>query len=319
MKKWNKEPLDTLDCTVGDASQDAPGPRGRRLRLTRRQWLGASVAGAASGALATVGYAWGIEPVWPEVVHQPMFLPGLGPEFQGARIIQLSDLHVGPKVSIDYLRTWVDWVAAQEADFVLVTGDSVHYANQAATPIMAGLLARLRAREAVLVSLGNHEWGSWHPGGGGPGLAQRAANAITGEGIRLLRNEVASFRRGGCELHFVGLDDCWTGNYRPLDAFRAVPSVAPTIVMSHNPDSFLDLLQGPGHWVLSGHTHGGQVSIPFFGPPVLPVRHRQFVAGHYQLGGKNLYVNRGLGWIHRVRFNARPEITVFTLEAARSA
>lgn len=133
-------------------------------------------------------------------------------------------------------------------------------------------------------------------------------------GIRVLRNQVASFRRGRSELNIVGLDDCWGDNYYPDDAFRDLPSEAPTIVMSHNPDTIVDLLDRPGHWVLSGHTHGGQVNIPFFGPPLLPVAHKEFVAGRYKVASKNLYVNRGLGWIHRVRFNARPEITVFTLE-----
>lgn len=301
-----------------DATLGAPAVNPSARHFSRRRLLAAAIGGAGATTLAGIGYAWGIEPVWPEVVYQRMPLPGLGREYQGARIIQLSDLHVGPKVSLDYLRTWVDWVSDQNADFVVVTGDAVHYSNQTATPIMARLLRRLRAREAVLVSMGNHEWGCWHPGGGRASLAHRAANAMIGEGLRLLRNQVASFRRGRSELHIVGLDDCWTGNYRPADAFRAIPSVAPTVIMSHNPDSFLDLLHGPGHWILAGHTHGGQVSIPFFGPPILPVRHRQFVAGHYCLNGKNLYVNRGLGWIRRVRFNARPEITVFTLESTPS-
>lgn len=245
-----------------------------------------------------------------------MPLPALGPEFQGARLIQISDLHVGPSVPLAYLQKWVDWVSAQQADFVLVTGDSIHYSNEPGTPIAARLLRRLGAREAVLVSLGNHEWAATGPLRGSAGLAQRAVNAMEREGLKVLRNQAASFRRGRSELHVVGLDDLWGTNYHPSDAFHQVGSVAPTIVMSHNPDTFPDLLQAPGDWVLAGHTHGGQVSIPLLGPPRLPVRHKQFAAGHYRLGGKNLYVNRGLGWGRRVRFNARPEVTVFTLENA---
>jgi predicted MPP superfamily phosphohydrolase len=99
-------------------------------------------------------------------------------------------------------------------------------------------------------------------------------------------------------------------------AFAALPPSAPTVVLSHNPDSFVDLLDRPFDWMLSGHTHGGQVNIPLFGPPLLPVRHRQFAAGQFSLAGKNLYVNRGLGWGLRIRFNARPEVTVFTLTKA---
>jgi predicted MPP superfamily phosphohydrolase len=67
-------------------------------------------------------------------------------------------------------------------------------------------------------------------------------------------------------------------------------------------------------WILSGHTHGGQCKPPFFAPPVIPVRNRRYTAGAFDLyDGRWLYINRGLGYLHRVRFNARPEITVFTL------
>ena len=88
------------------------------------------------------------------------------------------------------------------------------------------------------------------------------------------------------------------------------------IALSHNPDSFLELLDRPASWVLSGHTHGGQVSIPWLGPPLLPVRNRRFASGHHVMGGRNLYVNRGLGWVRKIRFNCPPEITVFELQRA---
>jgi len=95
-----------------------------------------------------------------------------------------------------------------------------------------------------------------------------------------------------------------------------VPASAPCILLSHNPDTFVELLDRPAAWTLSGHTHGGQVSLPLAGPLFVPVQHKQFVAGAYQIGDHHLYVNRGLGWLARVRFNARPEITEFTLQRA---
>jgi predicted MPP superfamily phosphohydrolase len=91
----------------------------------------------------------------------------------------------------------------------------------------------------------------------------------------------------------------------------------PTIVLCHNPDvadlSVWGQFQG---WILSGHTHGGQCKPPFLPPPLLPVRNRRYTSGEFDLGDDRfMYINRGLGHILRVRFNARPEITVFRLVA----
>jgi hypothetical protein len=100
--------------------------------------------------------------------------------------------------------------------------------------------------------------------------------------------------------------------------FRALPARAAAIVLSHNPDT-ADL---PGWgaysgWILSGHTHGGQCKPPFLPPPLLPVRNRRYTCGEFELaGGRRLYISRGVGHLQRVRFNVRPEITVFRMERA---
>lgn len=282
--------------------------------LSRRQMLGGLIGMGGLGLAGGAVYAGRIEPVWTQVTHRIMPLPGLGAGLVGARIIQISDLHVGSGVPQEYLDKWVGWISAQQADWVVVTGDCSQYGNTAWTGSMARLIGSLRARERVLVASGNHDWGSSRPGGGFPSLAQRTADALAGQGVRVLRNQAVTYQRNGAELHIVGLDDYWSQQFDPATAFRKLPAASPTIVLSHNPDSFLDLQDWPGDWVLSGHTHGGQVNIPFYGPPILPVQHKEFIAGHYTRGGKNLYVNRGLGWLRRVRFNARPEVTVFTLQ-----
>ena len=91
---------------------------------------------------------------------------------------------------------------------------------------------------------------------------------------------------------------------------------APTIALSHNPDTAKDLAGHGADLILSGHTHGGQVSIPFLGPPILPVRHREFAAGHFDLGGPQLYVNRGVGVAGpAIRLNCSREIATVQLRA----
>lgn len=295
---------------IQPVEQSIPRRLGRRRFL--RRLLMTSGAAVVGGGL----YAWRIEPVWVQVLQQRMAIPGLGREFEGTRLIQISDPHVGGSVPPEYLRKWIKWTTAQQADIVVVTGDLVDRGRIREAPLAADLLSGLRAKEGVFLTLGNHDWGTNQPGAGRPQVAERVAAAFTGGAVRLLRNESVAVRRGGSELHLVGLDDFWGQRFDPDLAFARVPRSAPSIALSHNPDTFPELASQPACWVLSGHTHGGQVSIPLFGPPILPVRHRQYVAGHFEVNGRHLYVNRGLGWLERVRFNARPEITVFTLTKA---
>jgi predicted MPP superfamily phosphohydrolase len=116
----------------------------------------------------------------------------------------------------------------------------------------------------------------------------------------------------------AGVDDLWAGRSRPADAVRGLDPARPGLALAHNPDC----VDEPGWggfagWVLAGHTHGGQCKAPLFPPPALYLRNRRYAAGAVDLGGgRHLYVNRGLGYVQRVRFNARPEITLFRLVPA---
>lgn len=284
--------------------------------MTRRRLLRGLAAGGALSALGIGGYAWRIEPVWPELVEREMPIPGLADGLAGFRIIHLSDLHVGSGVPMSYLSKSLDTINRREPDLVVVTGDLVQNGRSEWEGPAARLLAGLRTGEGVLVVLGNHDWGTCSMGGGLASFADGVAAAMVGQGVRVLRNQSVTIRRGSARLQVVGIDDYWGDRYDPYAAFKDVSPEVPCVALVHNPDVFLDLLESPAAWTLAGHTHGGQVNIPLVGPPKLPVRHKQFVAGRYQIEGKNLYVNRGLGWLKRIRFNARPEITEFTLRRA---
>jgi len=121
-------------------------------------------------------------------------------------------------------------------------------------------------------------------------------------------------------LHVAGLRDFWFGGFNNETAALAIESVAakPSIVLSHNPDTVdVPIWDGYHSWVLCGHTHGGQCNFPLVGAPVLPVSNRRYVSGSYEIqGGHKMYISRGIGHTHRVRFMARPEITVFDLVVA---
>jgi predicted MPP superfamily phosphohydrolase len=125
-------------------------------------------------------------------------------------------------------------------------------------------------------------------------------------------------RRDVSGLTLVGIDDLWGPNFRPVEATAKLAPDAPVIALCHNPDAADGRVWGNFQgWILSGHTHGGQCKPPFLPPPLLPVSNKRYTAGAFDLGdGRSLYINRGLGHLLRVRFNVRPEITLFTLVRA---
>ena len=118
-------------------------------------------------------------------------------------------------------------------------------------------------------------------------------------------------------LNFLGLDDYWALNFSPEEVLRQHNSSKANIVLCHNPDVCdINIWHGYQGWILSGHTHGGQFRPPFLDPPILPLINKSYSAGIIDLfDGRMLYINRALGYLWQVRFNVRPEITVFELQS----
>jgi predicted MPP superfamily phosphohydrolase len=116
-------------------------------------------------------------------------------------------------------------------------------------------------------------------------------------------------------LDLVGLDDWWARQFHPETALGYRDPQKPAIVLSHNPDT----ADEPGWlgyrgWILCGHTHGGQCKPPFLPPPLIPVRNKRYTSGEIEVArGRRLYIGRGVGHTAMVRFNVRPEVTVFEL------
>ena len=307
--------------------------------LTRRQFL--ALGGAAVATAAGVPfYAWQIEPHWVEVVRRQMPLENLPPMLDGRTLLQISDIHVGSQVSSDYLSETFDRARALAPDFVVFTGDFVTYRSAAEYQHLARVMRHTpNGKLGTLGVLGNHDYGfGWRHIEVADGISRILADA----GVRVLRNEVHTVEG----LQFAGLTDVWgpefgrhavrreirrvlpngsvvVGQAPPggRDAAATLESLVrglPAIVLAHNPDvQDLPIWDGVRCWALAGHTHGGQVKPPFLPPPVLPVKNKRYVAGEYQIApGRTLYINRGLGHLIQVRFNVRPELTLFTLRRA---
>lgn len=292
-----------------DLPRNAPRPPSR---WSRRKLLRSGAAVAFGTAAGAGMYASLVEPRWVEFVERTLPVENLPASWQGARLVQLSDLHVGPQVGSDYLIDVFRRVGRLEPEVIAVTGDFVTYSHPAVVDELARVLEHLpRGSRATVGILGNHDYGrGWRE----PDVASRIQMRARDAGVDVLRNAVHYVDGFG----IVGMDELWSRNFKPREALRATPERAALVALSHNPDS-VDRRGWEGFrgWVLSGHTHGGQCKPPFLPPPIVPVRNKRYTAGAFDLGdGRHLYINRGLGHALKVRFNARPEVTVFTLRRA---
>lgn len=301
--------------------------------MNRRAFLrtGALATGAIAAGLGVDAFL--IEPQHVELVRRPMPLEHLPPSLEGRTLLHVSDIHVGPDVSSRYLIDSFTRAARLGPDFVVCSGDFVSAASAQEHVELARVLRSFpRGRLGTFASLGNHDYGrAWSH----VEVADQVSRVAGDAGIRVLRNEIVTV----AGLQVAGLADFWSPEFgRPRgtrnpgltsrtrfvmadpvgDARPTIAAIAPrrpTVILSHNPDVQDEpLWDGVRGWVLAGHTHGGQVKPPFLPPPVLPVRNRRYTAGVFDVGpGRTLYINRGLGNLHHVRFNVRPELTLFTL------
>ena len=275
--------------------------------MTRRTFLRAS--SAAVGAAAAAGlYTWRVEPHWVEFVRHPLPIENLPPALAGKTLVQISDVHVGPRVDDEYIAEAFRRVASLKADIVVLTGDLISYSPTVFAQLDAVYRYFPAGRIATLAALGNHDYGpSWSQ----PEIAAQVVRAVAAHGITVLRNQAHDVEG----LQIVGLDDYWGRAFQPETVLPQLAPHRPALVLSHNPDT-ADLPRWGDYrgWILSGHTHGGQCKPPFLPPPMLPVRNKQYTSGEFSVGGgRRMYINRGLGHLWRVRFNVRPEVTVHEL------
>jgi uncharacterized protein len=280
-------------------------------RLTRRRFFGIA-GGLVAGAAATGLYAWQIEPHWISIVNRDLVVNRLPESWIGRTLIQISDLHVGTVVDSDYLIRAVKLVSTLNPAMTVITGDFMTCHGVEQINAVAGVLQHLSPGPLGCIAiLGNHDYGqNWSHRDAADSLVSR----LTDLGIRTLRNECHTVDG----LQMIGIDDLWGPNFRPEAVLPHVNWDAATLTLCHNPDAVdLPSMAACRGWILAGHTHGGQCKPPFMAPPLLPVTNQRYTSGEFDLGnGHWLYINPGIGYLRRVRFNVRPEITVFRLLGA---
>jgi uncharacterized protein len=273
----------------------------------------AFLAGVAIGGAAVLAAdAFLIEPLSIQVTRHDLPVPRLPTAWEGARVVHLSDLHYGDPFCDRVLSRMVEKVNALDPDLIVITGDFIlEHASEVAP--CARFLAQLKSRRGIVAVLGDHDFFERTAT-----VMDGMSEALAGAGVCLLRNEAVELDGG---LQIAGTDP-FTRKVRTADlaqTLAAYPSEGPHLLLSHSPDLLPQAAERGVPLLLCGHTHGGQVVVPFYGPPVTHTRvGRRFASGWASMKSTRLYTNRGLASHLCVRFLCRPEIALFTLTTAKS-
>jgi uncharacterized protein len=251
-------------------------------------------------------YAHKIEPNWLEVNQMKIELPHLNSAFTGYRVVQLTDLHVGDGLQRAQLDKIVKVVNALNPDAIVLTGDFVTGQAERQAELLTSTLAKFHSRDRTLAVLGNHDTFN--------GNARSVMTSISNAGVTLLYNSVYTTSRNGQTLSIAGVGDVWAQQDNLDRVISQLPPTGAAIMLAHEPD-FADETAPSERFglQLSGHSHGGQILLPFV-PPQYPLLGQKYPSGRYQVGKMIQYTNRGVGFpgLH-ARFNCRPEISVFDL------
>jgi len=293
------------------AAPPQPASLGRTV-FTRRNFLWLAAGSAAGVAF----YAGEISRHELQIVYRTIALPRLPDPFAGWKMVQISDFHFREYTEAAFIEAVVRRVNEEAPDLVVLTGDFV-----SSKPLPRHFAAKMGYHCAELLSqikcplryaiLGNHD-----------ALvgAHAVTDALVTHGIPVLANSSVALERDRRRLWLAGTQDALEARPSLTAALPAGrnPDQEPLILLAHEPDYADHAIGRQIDLVLSGHTHGGQIRLPFLPPLFLPEMGTKYVQGLFRLGdGMQLYVNRGIGAVNLpFRFRCPPEISVITLQPA---
>lgn len=302
--------------------------------------------------VALITYIYQIEPQWIEIKKIDLILPELSAEFDGWKVLQVSDIHVNEWMTEKKLKNIVNLINKQQADIIVFTGDffsqsgsyskrldekiipRLPYVNQHPSLIarifrklgipvknnprrryfeddqqtLINALSELKPLHKSFAVLGNHDYATNN---------ELVREALKKSNIITLRNRVYSFEKNDNYLNIAGIDDVIFSRDNLDLVLTRLPAKGTNILLVHEPDFAISVWKSHRFQLqLSGHSHGGQVKIPFRKSPFLPPYGEKFPEGLYRFSDFYLYTNRGIGMAYPyIRFNCRPEITIFTLHS----
>jgi uncharacterized protein len=283
-----------------------------RFSLSRRKFI---LGAAAVGAVGIGADSVFLEPNHPRIVRQDITLRRWPAELHGFTIALLSDLHYDSRFSVHPLQNAIGMVNGLQPDLILLTGDFVtasafdggeEKAASNAEPC-AALLAQMHAPHGSWAVLGNHDWAT---------DPRRVTQSLNEQNIHVLANQSAPLEINGARFWLAGVSEILFRTSDLPATLATVPRDEATILLAHEPDYADYAAHHPIDLQLSGHSHGGQIRLPFLPPLYLPEMARKYYAGLYQVGPLTLYTNIGLGTMGvPIRLNCPPEITFITLHS----
>jgi predicted MPP superfamily phosphohydrolase len=272
---------------------------------------------------AFLSYAYFIGPRQFVVVEETLVVPNWSPKLNGFRVVAISDIHAGSNYAPEErIRYMVEQTNAQNADIVVLLGDYVSESKfdrearkkpfgtdrtELHMPVVtiADILGGLKAKHGVYAVIGNHD--EYHN-------APKITREFERVGIKALENQVAEIEVNGEKITLWGIEDLWKNRKVPVEAFDAIPDKRNVIALTHNPDSLLNAPVGIS-LMFAGHSHGGQLNWPIFGP-IAAVNDKRFMDGHAVVDGKHVYITSGVGTsVIPFRFRVPPEIAVVTMRS----
>jgi len=276
--------------------------------VSRRQFLRGALSVPLVGLSAASAYATLIEPYNYLISETDVYINDLPERFENYRITQLTDLHHSRILGIDEVRRVVQLAQQTKPDMFVLTGDYSTSYRRYIEPCTEAL-GILSAPEGVWAVLGNHDHYT---------DAELTIRALKRQHITVLDNQNTSLRRGSDSIQLSGIDD-WTWNAADwTKAFAGLNNAVPTVLLSHQPN-VLEFEQTRNvSLILSGHTHGGQIKLPWLGTPAkFATKDLRFAQGLFRHNDVQLYVSTGTGVIGLpIRFGVRPEIAVLRLKRA---
>ncbi len=278
--------------------------------MKRKDFIKNTILGTLGIGFLSGYYACKIEPFWLEFVKIKMPIKNLPKELIGKTLMQISDIHIGNKFDYQHIIDSFKKAQKYNPDFVVYTGDYVSYEDENQfTQLNEVLKYAVKGNLGTVGVLGNHDYGKNFAE---QNVADKISSQLEDVGISILKNDEIQVNG----LNIIGLDDYWALNFNPKKVMDKYDESKANIVLCHNPDVCdINVWNNYKGWILAGHTHGGQCKPPFLNPPILPVKNKKYSSGEIDLeDGRTLYINRALGHSFQVRFNVRPEITLFELE-----
>lgn len=273
-------------------------------RLDRRKFIKRISKTISAIGLVGIGYSY-LESGWTTLHRIKLNVPNLPKPFAGTTIAFLTDLHHGPFISLNHIRSVVRMTNILKPDFVALGGDYVHKDKKYIAPCFKEL-ANLKSTYGTFGVLGNHDhWES----------APKTRQAMEANDIIEFSNSGTWLEKSGTRLRICGVDDLWCGRQDLNKALGDATENDAVILLCHNPDYVEVIRDRRVGLVLSGHTHGGQAVLPFIGAPYVPSKYGQkYLNGLIKTEYTQVFVSKGLGTVTPpLRFCCRPEIVMITL------